>query len=125
VLADRRLHAADHARAAADGDRRRPRLAAPSEHRLDLRFVARKRDNVGDVVEAAAEGANDVAVGLSVGVGGAIEDSCRAELREPGGRLEARRRKLDVLERDRQLDVRGPEAEMRDDPRGGASQLLR
>ena len=37
----RRLHPADHARAAAEGDRRRARLLAPGEHALELGLVAR------------------------------------------------------------------------------------
>ena len=55
AVADPRLDPADDARPAAVGDRRRARVRAPLEHRLDLGLVAGARDQVGRVVEPARE----------------------------------------------------------------------
>ena len=62
------LETPDHARAPAEGDDRGIGALAPLEHGLELALVAGVRDGVGRVVEASAEGAHHVAVGLAVGV---------------------------------------------------------
>jgi hypothetical protein len=58
------------------------------------------------MVETPAKSPHDVPIRLAVRVRGAVVERGRADLRERAGRLEARRRKIDPLERDRQLDVR-------------------
>src|SRR5215207_1186805 len=51
AVAHARLHAPDHAGAAAVWDRRRTALSAPLEQLRHLRGVFRERDEVGHVVE--------------------------------------------------------------------------
>jgi hypothetical protein len=58
------------------------------------------------MVETPAKSPHDVAISLAVRVRGAVVQRGRADLRERAWRLEARRRKIDPLDRDRQLDVR-------------------
>ena len=124
AVAHGRLDTANHARPAAVRDRGRARVRAPFEHGLALALVARERDHVRRVVEAAAEGAHDVAVGLAVGVRGALVQLGRADLGERGRRLEPRRRQLHVLERYRALDLGVAEAEVRADRGRGLEHML-
>jgi hypothetical protein len=58
------------------------------------------------MVETPPKSPHDVAIRLAICVRGAVVERGRADLGERAGGLEARRRKIDPLERDRQLDVR-------------------
>ena len=81
----RRLDAADDAGAAAEGIDRGALGLGPAEHRLDLRLVARKRDEVGRVLELAPEAAHHVAVGLAERVDDALVAIVAEEIAEPAG----------------------------------------
>src|SRR4051794_6456976 len=83
----------------------------PVEDRLDLGLVARVRDQVWRVVVAAAEGTNDVAVGLAVGVRGALGAVAREDLRKGRGRLDSRSPEVRRPGRHAVLDLAGPEAQ--------------
>ena len=78
-----------------------PRVRRPLEHALDVGLVARARDDVGRVVEAAAERAHDVAVGLARRRARARVVACRSSRspRASRGRLDPRRRQRDAVER--------------------------
>ncbi len=125
AVAHARLDAADDARPSAVRDHRGAPLAAPLEHLGNFARVAGKRDDVGHVVEAAAEGAHDVPVRLAVGVGRAFVRVGRADVRERAGRGQPRRRQLDLLERNGLLDVSVTETEVGTNPVGRRAQLLR
>ena len=124
ALVDPRLDASDDAGSAAERDRGGAGFGTPREHALELALVVREGDHVRRVVEPAAKGAHDVAVGLAVGVRGAVVYAGRADPGERRRRLETGCRQLDVLERDRQLDLLRSESEVADDPRSGAPQLV-
>jgi hypothetical protein len=81
--------APDYARPAAEGDDRRVGGAGPLEHRLDPGLVHRMGDDVGRVVKAAPEGADDIAVGAAVGVKGALVGVGAADRAQGGGGVEA------------------------------------
>ena len=85
AVADGRLDATHDARPASERDRRRAALLAPVEHGLELSLVPRVSDHVGKMVEAAAEGPHDVAVGLAVGVRGALVRVAAADPRKAAG----------------------------------------
>ena len=70
-VADVALHAADDRRAGAVGNRGGVGIGAPVQDVDDLGFVARRRNDVGRMVETALEGAHDVSVRLPVRVPGA------------------------------------------------------
>ena len=122
--ADPRLDSADDARPSAVRDDRRTAVAAPLEHVADLARVARERDHVGRVVEAPAEGAHDVAVGLPVRVRRAVVSVGRADLGQRGRGLEPRSRELDLVERNRSLDLPVPEAEVIVNATSGSLELI-
>jgi hypothetical protein len=124
AVADPRLDAADDARAAAEGDDRRVGDLAPLEHRPELVLVAWVGDRIRRMVEAPAERAHDVAVGLAVGVRGALVGVRGADLGELGRRLEPRRRKLDVLQRNRLLGLGVAEAQHGRHRHGGRPDLV-
>src|SRR5205085_26223 len=63
------------------------------------------------VVVAAAEGTDDVAVGLAVGVRCALGGVGREDLREGRGGLDARSSQLRRSRRHTVLDLAGPEAQ--------------
>jgi hypothetical protein len=107
-----RLHPAHHAGPAAERDRRGVRLLGPGEHPLELLLVGRMGHHVGWTVEASAEGAHHVAVGLPIGVRRALVRIGPTELGERGWRLQPRGRKLEILEPGRPLDVGRGEAEV-------------
>ncbi len=65
------LHAADHRGAAAEGDGGHAVPAGPVQQVGHLLGVGGPGDQVGDPAGPAAQGADDVAVGLAHGVGGA------------------------------------------------------
>jgi hypothetical protein len=71
--------------------------------------------DVGGVVEAPPEGPHHVAVGLAVGVGRAVVSVRGADPGQIGGRLEARTRQLDRLQRYGLLDILGAESQVRAD----------
>jgi hypothetical protein len=77
------------------------------------------------MVEATAEGAHDVAVGLAVRVRGSLVGVGTEDVRQRRRRLEARRWKLYVRNGDRLLDVLGAEAEMSADPLRRLTKLFR
>ena len=112
AVADGRLDATHHARPASERDRRRAALLAPVEHGLELSLVPRVSDHVGKMVEAAAEGPHDVAVGLAVGMRGTLVRVAAADPRKAAWRLDPGRRQVQVVEPDRRFDVDGREAQM-------------
>src|SRR5206468_12487668 len=122
---DSRFDAADDARAATVGDRRRARVRAPLEQLAQLALVARKRDDVAAVVEAAPKGAHDIRVGLAVGVACTFIGIARADVGERCRRRQARRRQLDLVLGHRQLDLLGPEAQVAPDAFACAPELGR
>ena len=123
VRAGPRVDAADDARAAAGRDHGEVRAGRPLQHRAQLVLVARRRDRVGRVREAAAEPAHDVEVRAPVRVQRA-RVRVLAE-RQPGRERDARGGQLDRLERHRLLRLRRAEAEVRGEPGGGRAQLVR
>ena len=112
VLGHAGLHAAHHAGAAAEGDRRGARVGAPGQQLLELALVARVGHHVGRVVEAAAKGAHHVAVGAAVAVQGALVGIAAADAGQRRRRRQPRRAQLEVLEARRALHLGRPEAEM-------------
>jgi hypothetical protein len=108
---DARLDAADHARAAAEGDRREPPLGAYLEHAPDLVLVAGPGDHVRRPVEAAAETAHHVSVGAAHRVAGPLARVGGDDPVEGIGRAQARRCELDGVDRDGHLDPIAAEAE--------------
>ena len=76
------------------------------------------------MVDPAAERADHVAVGLAVRVRRARVGVGGADRRERGGWLDPRGGQLEVVDRDRPLGVRGREAEVGADARGGRAHLL-
>ena len=117
-VADPRLHPADHAGAAAIRDRREPRVGAPAEHRLDLRFVTRMGDQVRRIVEPSPEAAHHVAIGLAQRVRGPLVRIVPADPREGRWRLHPWGPELDRLEGHRLLDPVPPEPQPLADPGG-------
>ena len=101
-----RLDAAHHARAAAVRDRRQTLLRAPVEQPHQVGFGAREGDLVGRVRELAARAAHDVAVRLSVAVGGAVVGlRPRAARRARTGAAHAGRRQRDPIQARRGRDA--------------------
>src|SRR5215469_4571236 len=66
------LHAADHAGATAERDRRDPGVAAPLEHRYQFVLAARERHQIGRSRVLTAEGAHQIAKRLAVCVRGPL-----------------------------------------------------
>ena len=112
---DARLDAADDARPAAVGHDRRAGGRGPGEDLLDLALVGRPRDEVGHVLEGAAQRPDDVEVGLAVRVGRAHGVVGRPQPGATARHRQAWRRQRDAGDRDGVLDVGRPEAERRDD----------
>ena len=81
------------------------RLGAPFEHRLELGLVAGPRDEVGWVLDLAAEAPDDIAIGLAEPVRDTLAAVCGDDCGEPARRLEPRRPELDPLERQRLLGI--------------------
>ncbi len=69
AIAEARLDPADHARPAAEGDRRGVLVGAVVEHQVDVLGGLRERDQVGRVRELSPEAADDVPVRLALRVG--------------------------------------------------------
>ncbi len=84
--------AADDRGAAAEGDRGDAGARAPLEQPLEVLLVARLGDDVGGVLELAAEAADDVAVGLAERVDGAVVGVAGADRGERVRGLDTRRR---------------------------------
>src|SRR5207248_1863293 len=104
ALPRRRLDAADDAGAAAVGDGDQPGVAGPGQKGGDVLLVARQRHPVRCGREVATVGADDVAVGLAVGVAGALVPVVGQELMERGRRLDPRRPEGDLLQGRRLVD---------------------
>ena len=121
---DARLDAADDARPAAVRDDHGAGVRGPGQHALDVGLVARVGDDVGRMVEAAAEGADEVDVALAVGVARAIVGVGRADHGQGVGRLDARRGQRDLGQRHRLLDVGRAEAEVFDQARRRRADLV-
>src|SRR5262245_54077249 len=90
-VARRGLDAADHARAAAVGDRRGADASTPVEQGDDVGFSARPCHHVGRIAEVAAQAAQHVTERAAVGVGRAFARTGGAERSERQRRLAARR----------------------------------
>jgi hypothetical protein len=101
VLANPRLDAAGDAGPAPEGDRRRTVVLAKGEHRLDVGFIGRMRDEVWWMRKLAPEAAHDVAVGLAESVREAVVALVAEDRGQRIRRLQARRRELDLLDRKR------------------------
>ena len=114
-LAEATLDPADDAGPAAERDHRRALGLAPAHHDLDLRLVARPGDEVGRVLELAAKAAHEVDVGLAERVRDPLVLLVAVEVPESARRLQPRRADLDLLERQRLLDL-APEPEPIPDP---------
>ena len=117
-----RLDAADDAGAAAVGDRRQPVFGAPAEHGLELGLGPGARDQVGRVLELAAEPTHDIAIGLAERARDAVVAVVAQHAGQCARHLDPRRAQLDVLERDGLLDALNLEAEALVDRLGGVLQ---
>ena len=111
AVPDPRLDAADDAGAAAERNRGEPALGAELEQAPDVVLIAGERDQVGRSLEAAAEAADDVAVGAAHGMPDPIRRRVAEDLRERLRRPQPGRRDVDRLERHRLLDPVAAEAE--------------
>ncbi len=123
-VAEPRLDPADDAGAAAEGDHRGALGLGPVQHRLHLRAVARARHQVGRVLEAPVEAADDVAVGLAHRPRHALVLVVGEEVAERLRALQPRPADLDLVERHGGLRLTA-EAEPRPDPRRRLGHLRR
>ena len=120
-----RLDPADDAGAAAERDHRGALGLGPAQHRLDLGLVARAGDQVGRVLELAAE-ARARRRGRPCPAPARRARTCSSVKRSPNavGPLQPRRPQLDLLQRHRLLDL-AAEPEALADPFRRLAQLRR
>ena len=119
-----RLDAADDAGATPVRNHRDVRCGGPLEQLLDLLLVGRPRNDVGNVLIKAAEGANCVEIGAAVAMFGALLFALRTERRERARRgLNRWCGKLNALKRHRSFGRLRREAKERLNPGRGRLHL--
>ncbi len=122
-VAESRLDPADDAGAAAERDHRGTAGLGPAQHRLDLRLVARTRDQVRRILELPPEPTDDVSVGLAQCPRGPLVLVVGEQVAEPVRLLQPRLAQLDRVQRHRRLRL-AAEPEPLPNPSGSLAQLL-